>query len=459
LPTTLGLIEDSMVLNSPDLPEGISVHLSVTGSEGNILSGTLSGELPSAVYRITGDINVVSGDELILLAGTEFLFDGQYNFNIAGDIKAQGTELDSIIFDNYGNENWRGFTLAHVTQETVFNYVRISGAVKEDGGGMKLFESNPILTNVIITDNATSDGDGGGMYLENSDPTLINVIISDNLAFWGAGGGVYLTNSSPTMMYGAISRNASGGKGGGLSLSASNPTLTHVTISDNIAGDEDCGGAMTLSGSNPILTHVTITGNTAICAPAMRVSASDPILTNVTISWNTSLSDGMAAMQFFNSNPILTNTIIWGNSSLYYGSSFSSWSSTIIITYSNIAGGWEGEGNIDFDPLFSDPANDDFTLLEDSPCIDAGTADPDGDGYPEITDYFGSAPDMGAFEFEGSSLSGDLNGDGLLNILDVVILVNIVLGYGDPLPSGDLNGDGVLNVLDVVVLVNIILGG
>jgi len=189
LPTTLGLIEDSMVLNSPDLPEGISVHLSVTGSEGNILSGTLSGELPSAVYRITGDINVVSGDELILLAGTEFLFDGQYNFNIAGDIKAQGTELDSIIFDNYGNENWRGFTLAYVTEETVFNYVRISGAVKEDGGGMKLFESNPILTNVIITDNATSNGDGGGMYLENSDPTLINVIISDNLAFWGAGVG------------------------------------------------------------------------------------------------------------------------------------------------------------------------------------------------------------------------------------------------------------------------------
>ena len=62
---------------------------------------------------------------------------------------------------------------------------------------------------------------------------------------------------------------------------------------------------------------------------------------------------------------------------------------------------------------------------------------------------------------DGSScgLAGDLNGDGMLNILDVVMLVNIVLGYGDPLPSGDLNGDGVLNVLDVVVLVNIILGG
>ena len=66
---------------------------------------------------------------------------------------------------------------------------------------------------------------------------------------------------------------------------------------------------------------------------------------------------------------------------------------------------------------------------------------------------------MGAYEFEGSSLSGDLNSDGLINVLDVVVLVNIVLGGSEPVDSGDLNGDGVLNVLDVVMLVNIILNG
>jgi hypothetical protein len=56
-------------------------------------------------------------------------------------------------------------------------------------------------------------------------------------------------------------------------------------------------------------------------------------------------------------------------------------------------------------------------------------------------------------------LSGDLNSDGLINVLDVVVLVNIVLGYGEPVDAGDLNDDGLINVLDVVVLVNIILGG
>ena len=66
---------------------------------------------------------------------------------------------------------------------------------------------------------------------------------------------------------------------------------------------------------------------------------------------------------------------------------------------------------------------------------------------------------MGAYEFEGTSLSGDLNGDGILNILDVVVLVNIVLGGSEPIDAGDLNGDGIINVLDIVALIEIILNG
>ena len=54
-------------------------------------------------------------------------------------------------------------------------------------------------------------------------------------------------------------------------------------------------------------------------------------------------------------------------------------------------------------------------------------------------------------------LAGDTNGDGILNVLDVVAMVNLVLsgGYDE---IADMNGDGTLNVLDVVLLVGIILG-
>ncbi len=54
---------------------------------------------------------------------------------------------------------------------------------------------------------------------------------------------------------------------------------------------------------------------------------------------------------------------------------------------------------------------------------------------------------------------GDYNEDGTINILDIVQIVNYILGAGNgDAYCGDVNEDGTLNVLDVVSIVNIILG-
>ncbi len=58
----------------------------------------------------------------------------------------------------------------------------------------------------------------------------------------------------------------------------------------------------------------------------------------------------------------------------------------------------------------------------------------------------------------GCALEGDLNSDGLTNVLDVVLLVNLVLTPESNGECADVNSDGLLNVLDVVLLVNIVLG-
>ena len=59
---------------------------------------------------------------------------------------------------------------------------------------------------------------------------------------------------------------------------------------------------------------------------------------------------------------------------------------------------------------------------------------------------------------------GDANGDGAVNVLDVVSIVNYILAGGDGLDDcgeavSDYNGDGAVNVLDVVGIVNMILAG
>ena len=100
-------------------------------------------------------------------------------------------------------------------------------------------------------------------------------------------------------------------------------------------------------------------------------------------------------MENWNSSPIVTNCIFWGNNAPS-GPEIGD-SGTSLITYCLVDGGWDGEGNIEGDPLFIDFANDDYHLQPDSPCIDAGT-----NGAPSIPEK----------DFEGDLriIDGDDNG-------------------------------------------------
>ena len=59
--------------------------------------------------------------------------------------------------------------------------------------------------------------------------------------------------------------------------------------------------------------------------------------------------------------------------------------------------------------------------------------------------------------------AGDVNNDGVVNILDVIQSVNIILG-ANPTPTeyelwaADMNQDGNIDILDIVLIVNTILG-
>ena len=58
---------------------------------------------------------------------------------------------------------------------------------------------------------------------------------------------------------------------------------------------------------------------------------------------------------------------------------------------------------------------------------------------------------------------GDINGDGTIDILDLVRLIQLVIydeNYtADEIAQGDINEDGATNILDAVTIVNLILAG
>ena len=58
-------------------------------------------------------------------------------------------------------------------------------------------------------------------------------------------------------------------------------------------------------------------------------------------------------------------------------------------------------------------------------------------------------------------LYGDVNFDGELNVTDIILMVNFVLGQTpteEESLTADFNQDGIINILDVITLVGEILG-
>ena len=72
-------------------------------------------------------------------------------------------------------------------------------------------------------------------------------------------------------------------------------------------------------------------------------------------------------------------------------------------------------------------------------------------------DYLGSHP----HESEDECIMGDVNGDGSVDVLDIVQIVGFIVDGGEPdfdLACADSNGDGLVDVLDLVQIVGIIIG-
>ena len=152
------------------------------------------------------------------------------------------------------------------------------------------------------------------------------------------------------------------------------------------------------------------------------------------------------------------NTIFWNNGDVEFSPLPNNNQLNLDFNYSNAEDIWPGVENINFDPIFENTNNSDYTLSQASPCIDAGTTDINMDGTPDIEYYAGSSPDIGVFEYTGScsEIPGDFNQDGNTNILDIINVANCILASNCD-ECTDLNSDGEVNILDIITLVNIIL--
>lgn len=254
---------------------------------------------------------------------------------------------------------------------------------------------------------------GGGIYVVNSSPTLDHLFVIFNTAggFGGNGGGIYFSNSTSLVNGCRISNNESN-RGGGIRFTQADVMVKNTWIKDNFVVAS--GGGIMSFQSSPKFEQCVFTGNQAAYGGAMSCYESNPLIDRASVYGNHGINgSGICAESF--SKVLVINSIFWNNN-MYPGViseiQLIDPTNIFVSTYSDIQGGMEGiinpnesiinwlEGNLEIYPEFNDPNMLDLTLAESSPCINAGTTlfVYNGDTLVNITDYSGTAPDMGAYE-------------------------------------------------------------
>ena len=275
---------------------------------GSDSTGDGSEENPFATIQAGIDA-AIDGDTVLVAAGT---YVENINFN-GKNISVIGADRETTIID--GNQD-------------------VENVVTFESGE----DSTTVLSGFTITN-------GAGILIGGSSPTLQNLNITNN---WSAtaGGGIQIKKGNIYNGY-----------------ASSSSQIKNTIISYNYTQMD--GGAVSISEFHTLLfQNVLIYGNSSQNGSHGFYSyESNSMLINITIA-NNSAGSGLMIGQA--DTLTLINSIISNN-----GISIND-ASQLLISYSNIQGGWTGIGNIDTNPLFCNPDSGNYTLAENSPCVGTG---------------------------------------------------------------------------------------
>ncbi|MFC1887942.1 right-handed parallel beta-helix repeat-containing protein [Candidatus Cloacimonadota bacterium] len=329
----------------------------ITVTDGSSVEGLVAGFWSSAIdtYYINSDITIPEGAELAIGPGTNIILNNGSKIIAEGRLAADGSMGDRIHFSS--ENGWEGIEISGNQSNNILRNCQFSGATNTV---VKIdYESDVNILDNVFYNNSCANNTATSIDITSSD----NVIISRN---------VFANNSHPTQT-------------GGIICTGSAPVISNNLFVNN-SGEAAMAGAFIIrGGSEPVLTNNTITNNL-----------------------------GNNLIFVHNSNPVFMNSIIQhdGNLALQIAG-------TLTVSYSCVSGGYEGDGNIDADPLFESPSagngpgfdgyQAEWYLTETSPCIDAGNPDaeyfdnedPDNPGFALYPAMGTLTNDMGAFGGDG----------------------------------------------------------
>ncbi len=394
--------------------------------------------VPSEHPNIQEAIDIAWDGSTIWVAPGRYTGEGNYDIDFLGkaiEVRSETGPENCIIDCNSERRKGFYFRSGEDASSILIGFTIINSSI-----GVYCYNSNPTIINCRIIGANFSTGIAYGIYCKQSNPLISNCTINNI-----QGSGMYNYRSSPTLIECTFSENSYPfpifPSGGMINVVESSPRVINCTFINNSAifgGAIYCemggsiiltgctfianeasqygGGLLFWQGTDAVIANCAFIGNTAQEGAGLCCYGNS-VISNCTFVENTAWKFGGAIS--FAHDASLVNCILYGNTAPRGAEVVVRGSPTIDINHSNIQGGstgiyfdWHGtlnwgEGNIDEDPLFA--FGTDYHLMSDSPCIDAGTNEPnstlpetDIDGSPRLLDGDGDGTaiiDMGAHEY------------------------------------------------------------
>ena len=368
-----------------------------------------------------------------------------YQTILSGDLNADDTRVKDV-YDLYGQvsrlDNSLHVVTAHdVDSTTLLDGFTITAGNSHDGAGIQLIRSDIIIAQCTIEKNRSGRlsgdgsegwGQGAGVSSFYGEPALLACTF--RLNFSGAwGGALYSFRSNTALRDCFFQANSAGMQGGAISFEECDGVVVESTFQGNwstdggavfVSEDGECrltncrfmgnagygsGGAVFAAGRSTEIVNSVFSGNLAFMEGGAAALTGGPgVLTNCTFNFNVAEGDlGGGALAVFGTTAELVNCILWDQASqdppLIALQGMDDKQAELIISYSTLKEVTDGithkglylitmgDGNIDTDPRFLDPAgadeivgteDDELGLRAGSPCIDAG----DNAAVPADTD-------------------------------------------------------------------------
>ena len=196
----------------PNLPPPSYDGLNSTTIPAGDVYGTWTKE--ESPYLIEGTITVPEDSSLIIEAGVEIIFQGNYQFIVNGRLEAVGTADDSIRFTAANSlEGWGGLRMIYPSVSSKLEYCQFT---------------------LGWAQGEWPDNCGGALYMEGSINAVKHCSFIENWADL-LGGAVFLWGATPEFSYNLFSKNKAGSGDGHAIYMGENEelVLNHLTVAGN----------------------------------------------------------------------------------------------------------------------------------------------------------------------------------------------------------------------------------